>query len=172
MHKRFFAGFTVVELIIVITVIGIIAGITIVSYNGVQGKGHDSAVKDNLTKIADNYNSYYIDNGKYPLADATLSTSSIKVNRKSYDNTAASGAMVYCTNAARSEFVLLARSKSGRAYYVVSDNPVKTFAGTYPVTSGSPTVASACDPLLGSATATFAWINTGGGTSGTWNYSY
>jgi prepilin-type N-terminal cleavage/methylation domain-containing protein len=172
MHKRFFAGFTVAELLIVIVVIGIIAGIAMISYRGVQLRGHDTAVQDNLSKIAEGYNNYFTDNNVYPPADSTLSTAKVQVNRASYDNTATSGAMVYCTNAARSEYVLLARSKSGKAYYVVSEGPVKSFTGTYPVTTGSPTVASACDPLLGSATASFAWINSGGTTSGTWNYSY
>lgn len=172
MHKRFFAGFTIVELLVVITVIGIISGITVVAYNGVQDRGHDSAVQDNLSQIKIGYNAYYTDNNKYPPADATLGGANVKVSRGSYSNVTTSGAMVYCTNTARSEYVLLARSKSGRAYYVVSDGPVKSFAGTYPITTGSPTVASACDPLLGSATASFAWINTGGSTSGTWNYGY
>lgn len=172
MHKRFFAGFTVAELLVVITAIAIVASITVVAYNGVQRRGDDSAVQDNLQKITDQYNQYYMDNGKYPTADSTLSGARIATSHASYDDTTTSGAMVYCTNAALSEYVLLARSRSGRAYYVVSDGPVKSFTGTYPVTSGSPTVASACDPLLGSATASFAWINSGGGTSGTWNYNY
>lgn len=172
MHKRFFAGFTISELLIVITVIGIIASITIVAYNGVQRKGDDSAVRDNLSKIEDAYNTYFMDNNIYPPADATLGGANVKVNRASYDDTTTSGAMVYCTNAARSEAVLLARSRSGRAYYFVSDGPITTFTGTYPVLSGSPTVASACDPLLGSPTDTFAWINSGGTSSGTWNYGY
>ena len=172
MHKRFFVGFTIVELLLVIAVIGIIASITVVAYKGVQGKGNDAAVQDNLSKITDVYNTYYSDNNAYPPADATLGGANIKVNRSNYDNTVTSGAMVYCTNATFSEFVLLARAKSGRAYYVVSDGPVVKFTGTYPVLSGSPTVASACDPLLGSATTSFAWINSGGSTSGTWNYGY
>lgn len=172
MHKRFFGGFTIVEIMLVIVVIGILASITIVAYNGVQRKGDDGAVQDNLSKITEQYNTYFTDNGKYPPADSTLGSANIKTNHASYDNTSTSGGMVYCTNAAQTDYVLLARSRSGKAYYVVSDGPVKTFTGTYPVTSGSPTVASACDPLLGSSTATFAWINSGGGTSGTWNYGY
>jgi len=59
MHKRFFAGFTVAELLIVIVVIGIIAGIAMISYRGVQLRGHDTAVQDNLSKIAEGYNNYY-----------------------------------------------------------------------------------------------------------------
>lgn len=172
MHKRFFAGFTIVELMLVIVVIGILAGITIVAYNGVQSKGDDAAVQDNLVKITDQYNTFYTDNGAYPPADSSLSGAGVKVNRASYDNTTTSGAMLYCLSSTGQDYVLLARSKSGHAYYVVSDGQVKQFTGTYPVLSGSPTVASACDPLLGSPTSTSTWINSGGSISGTWNYGY
>lgn len=37
------AGFTIVELLIVIVVIGILAAITIVSFNGVQNRAKDTA---------------------------------------------------------------------------------------------------------------------------------
>lgn len=41
-------GFTIVELLIVIVVIGILAAITIVSYNGIQGRAKDVALRAEL----------------------------------------------------------------------------------------------------------------------------
>jgi len=59
-------GFTVVELLIVIVVIGILATLTIVSYSGVTADANDvkaqSAVS-NIQKVAEAYNA---DNGVYP----------------------------------------------------------------------------------------------------------
>jgi general secretion pathway protein G len=45
-------GFTIVELLIVIVVIGILAAITIVAYNGIQSRARDARVKDAAAKVA------------------------------------------------------------------------------------------------------------------------
>lgn len=59
-------GFTIVELLIVIVVIGILAAIVIVAYNGVQGKARDSARIAKVKSIAKAIELYYVDNGTYP----------------------------------------------------------------------------------------------------------
>lgn len=59
-------GFTIVELLIVIVVIGILAAITIVAYNGVQVKARDSARISKVNSIAKAISLYHADNGRYP----------------------------------------------------------------------------------------------------------
>ena len=44
-------GFTIVELLIVIVVIGILAAITIVSFNGVQQKAREATIRSDLASI-------------------------------------------------------------------------------------------------------------------------
>lgn len=46
-------GFTIVELIVTIAVIGILASITVVAYNGTQAKARDADRKSDLQNIAD-----------------------------------------------------------------------------------------------------------------------
>lgn len=60
-------GFTIVELLIVIVVIGILAAITIVAYNGIQGRARDAKRQTDLTAIQQGLELYYTDNGGYPI---------------------------------------------------------------------------------------------------------
>lgn len=59
-------GFTIVELLIVIVIIGILAAITLVTYNGAQVRARDSARIAKVTSIAKAIQLYYVDNGRYP----------------------------------------------------------------------------------------------------------
>lgn len=68
-------GFTIVEIIIVITVIGILAGIGIVSYSGMQARARDTERKADVDSMAAALETYYEQFGKYPshatIADTT-----------------------------------------------------------------------------------------------------
>lgn len=59
-------GFTIVELLIVIVVIGILAAITIVAYNGIQARARDSIRNQDIKTIAKALELYYTDKGSYP----------------------------------------------------------------------------------------------------------
>ena len=56
-------GFTIVELLVVIVVIGILASITVFAYNGIQAKARDSTRLEHLQKIADAIKLYRTKNG-------------------------------------------------------------------------------------------------------------
>ena len=59
-------GFTIVELLIVIVVIGILAAISIVAYNNIQQMARDGQRAQDIKTITKALEMYYIDNGKYP----------------------------------------------------------------------------------------------------------
>lgn len=59
-------GFTIVELLIVIVVIGILAAITIVAFNGIQARAAYTAYKSDIQSINKAIQLYYADNGSYP----------------------------------------------------------------------------------------------------------
>lgn len=60
------SGFTIVELLIVIVVIGILAAISIVSYNNVQARANYSKAQLDMKSITKALSLYYVDNASYP----------------------------------------------------------------------------------------------------------
>lgn len=71
-YKQKQTGFTIVELLIVIVVIGILAAITIVAYNGVQGRARDSSRQSGMNTIEKALGLYFVDNGGYPTCSNTV----------------------------------------------------------------------------------------------------
>lgn len=68
-------GFTIVELLIVIVVIGILAAITITAFNGVQQRARDASAQSATTQVYKKIEVYRATNGTYPatLADIQIS---------------------------------------------------------------------------------------------------
>ncbi|MFZ2835990.1 MAG: prepilin-type N-terminal cleavage/methylation domain-containing protein [Candidatus Saccharimonadales bacterium] len=84
-HKKQ-TGFTIVELLIVIVIIGILAAITIVAYNGIQGRARDTQRAQDMQTIVKALELYKATNGVYPAAVGTANASGWEV---SHDGTAA-----------------------------------------------------------------------------------
>lgn len=63
-------GFTIVELLIVIVVIGILAAITIVAYNGIQIRARDGQRVSDVATVQKAMELFYADQGRYPAPTA------------------------------------------------------------------------------------------------------
>ncbi len=68
------SGFTIVELIIVITVIGILATIGIMSYSGYRVRAEKSSVESTVQQVKLKLGEYYTDNNGYPKTKADIVT--------------------------------------------------------------------------------------------------
>lgn len=129
------AGFTIVELLLVIVVIAILAAIVIATYNSVIGKSHDSAIKTDLSNIAKKIKLYEADNGVYPTGSAQLTTLDIKVSKDSYGSHYVSGGnnynLVYCRMpaAAPTKFALVGFSKSGKGFMYSANGTLTEYTG-------------------------------------------
>ena len=66
LNRRRTPGFTIVELIIVIVVIGILAGISVVGYNGAQKSTLNAHRAAQLSSWRDLFEIYYAKYGEYP----------------------------------------------------------------------------------------------------------
>ena len=95
-------GFTIVELLIVIVVIGILAAITIVSFNGVQNRAKIASVQTDLTNAAQSLETYKYSNSSVEAYPVDLAAANLKSsNGTSYQytvNNVVSPAS-YCLNA-------------------------------------------------------------------------
>lgn len=125
-------GFTIVELLIVIVVIGILAAITIVAFTGVQNRAHDTAVQNDLSNLAKQVRAYHAIEGRYPSQSSFFNAAggmNLKISKGSY--TTAQYNVYYCTDIATGprageRFGIAARSKSGQTYTISSASGIAT----------------------------------------------
>lgn len=118
------SGFTIVELLVVIVVIGILAAITIVSYTGISQKAVVASIQSDLSAASQQLKIYQAINGAYPTSlDANNcflpATSDNNCLKGSMGNTFAS------FNATSSAFCLTVTNGSN-LYNVTSDSGAQT----------------------------------------------
>jgi general secretion pathway protein G len=119
-------GFTIVELLIVIVIIGILAAIVIVAYNGITGKANDSAVQSDLANMAKKFGIAKALNGTYPFPPTT--SMDIHVTKSVY--AANTNNMYYCYDSATDRYAVQAKSVTGQVYKII-DGVVSSGAGPY-----------------------------------------
>ena len=124
MNKKYIrtSGFTIVELLIVIVVIGILAAITIVAFNGIQNRASDTSVQSDLTNVGKKIQAYKVLYDSWPKGATDLDKAAIKVSKNNYDRGFYNGSswynFVYCwPNTSNPDtFALVAISKSGAVF--------------------------------------------------------
>ncbi|MFZ1360451.1 MAG: prepilin-type N-terminal cleavage/methylation domain-containing protein [Candidatus Saccharimonadales bacterium] len=111
-------GFTIVELLIVITVLGILITIVAVSYNGVQRSAKKSAIESTAQQVKLKLGEHYTDKNMYPITKADVVTylnavdataiasdfnksyNSTQITYRACDSSASSCAATNCDNVA------------------------------------------------------------------------
>jgi general secretion pathway protein G len=65
-RRRSQRGFSLIELIVVVTIIGILAGIALINVRTAQTKAREAALKDNLFQMRKAIDNFYADKQRYP----------------------------------------------------------------------------------------------------------
>ena len=83
--KKRQSGFTIVELLIVIVVIGILATLVIVTFTGIQQKARNSQRQTDINALDSHLEAYYAQNGVYPSIGQMNDSSWVSANMKGLD---------------------------------------------------------------------------------------
>ena len=133
-------GFTIVELLIVIVVIGTLAGIAVVAYSGITRQANDTAVQSDLKNLATKLEMVLAESGQYQ-NNGQLATLGFKRTKSAYQDV--NGNLSYCFDGnTRIKYVVAGLSKSGTIYYISSENP------TPQKYTGSQNVMAACMSIV------------------------
>jgi|GEM_PF-668522 len=120
-QKLFENGFTIVELLVVIVVIGILAAITIVSYTGITQKAIASSLQSDLANASQQLKMFQIENSAYPTANNCPNPATGEICLKS------SPGVVYnyiVNNSSNIQTFILNASKDSQSYSVGNNNAV------------------------------------------------
>ncbi len=82
------SGFTIVELLIVIVVIGILALLVITTYSGIQAKARNAKRQTDIQSLQTQLEAFFSQNGYYPSRTDMNTPSWIATNMKSLDTNA------------------------------------------------------------------------------------
>lgn len=143
-HKR--AGFTIVELLIVIVVIAILAAIVIVSYNGISQRARQSSLVSDVSAAAKIMANRHTNDGVYP-SDSTTAHSGKPLP--------ASEGISYTFHSTGTTFCITARSShAGIDSYYVSNTRLSPIKGACPQDAGGAVDVAVGNGTVGAAPGT------------------
>lgn len=112
--KRNNKGFTIIELLIVIVIIGILATIIIATYSSLQSKARNAKRQSDITAIQGQIELYYGSNNHYPTLANLNDSNWVSTNMKGFDQDAFSDP----SNPTQSKTLLAAPAAKSYSYEV------------------------------------------------------
>lgn len=134
MHSK--SGFTIVELLITVVVIAILAAISIVAYNGIQSRAHNTAIRSDFRHVKAKMEEYKLYNGRYPsdpngtLTSCLLTSSNqirpqleqidMQLSHGSYNTSTANTNLLYLASNDGESYALLGYAIGNPTYYITN----------------------------------------------------
>jgi prepilin-type N-terminal cleavage/methylation domain-containing protein len=116
--KKRSQGFTIVELLIVIVVIGILALLVITTYSGIQAKARNSKRQTDIQSVQTQLEAFFSQNGYYPSLTDLNSSAWLGTNMKSLDQ----NALIDPSNPTQSKTFLSAPAAKSYSYQVTQSD--------------------------------------------------
>ncbi len=156
-------GFTIVELLVVIVVVGILAAISIIAYNGINNNAYDTAVKSDLANMAKKIQLDAVERGSIILGGSAPPTVNsvvfpgftFPVSKSAYST--AVNNLSYCvgtTTSGERTFRIDAQSKSGKMFRY------DMLTGLHQKVSGGVNSSSGCSDLTDTSFSYGYYMNT------------
>ena len=131
-------GFTIVELLIVVVVIGILAAIVIVAYSGIQNSAYDTSVSSDINNLSKKLEIYRAQNGVYPTVaqvydgdlNYSANTAAMPITTPETHNQRNLGVCLV-TGTSDDRYIVFALSQSGNWFTRTSTGQFKQQTGTW-----------------------------------------
>ncbi len=144
------AGFTIVEVAVVVFIVGILTVVGAVSYNAAQVRAKNIAAQEDLANFGRTMVRYKADMGAYPSdTNAITGAYAVKFNKALLSETSYYN-LIYCSLSPYGSYALAATTKSGMKIYVKNDDAPKEYTGAVNWSTNS--IASICGSVLTGST--------------------